>query len=88
MREMMHSPLEDKIVTISRATGSLTFPANFMLVGGMNPCPCNYYGDPVKECTCSPTMISRYRKRISGPLLDRIDIRVEVPHVEYDKLTD
>jgi magnesium chelatase family protein len=86
--EVMRQPLEDKIVTISRATGSLTFPANFMLVAAMNPCPCGYFGDPVKECTCSPAMITRYRKRISGPLLDRIDIHIEVPRVEYDKLTD
>jgi magnesium chelatase family protein len=86
--EVMRQPLEDKIVTISRAAGTLTFPANFMLVGAMNPCPCGYYGDPVKECTCSAMMISRYRKRISGPLLDRIDIHIEVPRVDYDKLTD
>ena len=86
--EVMRQPLEDKIVTISRATGTLTFPANFMLVAAMNPCPCGYYGDPVKECTCSAMMISRYRKRISGPLLDRIDIHIEVPRVDYDKLTD
>jgi magnesium chelatase family protein len=86
--EVMRQPLEDKVVTISRATGTLTFPANFMLVAAMNPCPCGYFGDPVKECTCSPSMITRYRKRISGPLLDRIDIHVEVPRVEYDKLTD
>ncbi len=86
--EVMRQPLEDKVVTISRATGTLTFPANFMLVAAMNPCACGYYGDPVKECTCSPSMITRYRKRISGPLLDRIDIHVEVPRVDYDKLTD
>jgi len=86
--EVMRQPLEDKIVTISRASGTLTFPANFMLVAAMNPCPCGYFGDPVKDCTCSPLMITRYRKRISGPLMDRIDIHVEVPRVEYDKLTD
>ncbi|MBC7232717.1 MAG: YifB family Mg chelatase-like AAA ATPase [Chloroflexi bacterium] len=86
--EVLRQPLEDKIVTISRATTTLTFPANFMLVAAMNPCPCGYFGDPVKECTCSPSMITRYRKRISGPLLDRIDIHVEVPRVEYEKLTD
>jgi magnesium chelatase family protein len=86
--EVMRQPLEDKVVTISRAAGTLTFPANFMLVAAMNPCPCGYYGDPVKECTCSPSIITRYRKRISGPLLDRIDIHVEVPRVEYDKLSD
>ena len=86
--EVLRQPLEDKVVTISRAQGSVTFPANFMLVAAMNPCPCGYYSDPVKECTCSPSLVSRYRKRISGPLLDRIDIFVEVPRVEYEKLTE
>ncbi|RME06442.1 MAG: ATP-binding protein [Anaerolineae bacterium] len=85
--EVMRQPLEDKKVTISRAQGSLTFPANFQLVAAMNPCPCGYYGDPVKECTCSSTMITRYQKRISGPLLDRIDIHIEVPRVDYEKLS-
>jgi magnesium chelatase family protein len=86
--EVMRQPIEDKIVTISRAQGSLTFPANFMLVGAMNPCPCGYYGDPIKECTCSSGVIIRYQKRISSPLLDRIDIHVEVPRVAYEKLSD
>jgi magnesium chelatase family protein len=86
--EVLRQPLEDKIVTISRAQGSLTFPANFMLVGAMNPCPCGYDGDPLRECTCSPSAITRYQKRISGPLLDRIDIHIEVPRVAYDKLSD
>ncbi|HEX77854.1 MAG TPA: YifB family Mg chelatase-like AAA ATPase [Dehalococcoidia bacterium] len=86
--EVLRQPLEDKVVTISRAQGSVTFPANFMLVAAMNPCPCGYYGDPVRECTCSPYLVSRYRKRISGPLLDRIDIFCEVPRVDYEKLTD
>jgi magnesium chelatase family protein len=86
--EVLRQPREDKFVTISRAQGSVTFPANFMLVAAMNPCPCGFYGDPVKECTCSPSMISRYQKRISGPLLDRIDIFVEVPRIEYEKLAD
>ncbi len=86
--EVLRQPLEDKIVTISRAQGTLTFPANFMLIAAMNPCPCGYFNDPVKECTCSLSMVSRYQKRISGPLLDRIDIHIEVPRVEYDKLTD
>ncbi len=86
--ESLRQPVEDKVVTISRAQGSVTFPANFMLVGAMNPCPCGYYGDPVKECKCSSSEISRYQKRISGPLLDRIDIYIEVPRVEYEKLTD
>ncbi len=86
--EVLRQPLEDKLVTISRAQGNLTFPANFMLVAAMNPCPCGFFGDPVRECTCSLTMVSRYQKRISGPLLDRVDIHIEVPRVEYDKLTD
>jgi len=86
--EVLRQPLEDKVVTISRAQGSVTFPANFMLVGAMNPCPCGYYGDPVKPCTCSPMLVSRYQKRISGPLLDRIDIFVEVPRIDYEKLAD
>jgi magnesium chelatase family protein len=86
--EVMRQPMEDKLVTISRAQGSLTFPANFQLVGAMNPCPCGYFGDPIKECTCSNQMITRYQKRISGPLLDRIDIHIEVPRVAYDKLSD
>jgi magnesium chelatase family protein len=86
--EVLRQPLEDKVVTISRAQGSITFPANFMLVAAMNPCPCGYYGDLIKECTCSASMISRYQKRISGPLLDRIDIFVQVPRVDYEKLAD
>ncbi|HLD94797.1 MAG TPA: YifB family Mg chelatase-like AAA ATPase [Anaerolineales bacterium] len=86
--EVMRQPIEDKVVTISRAQGSLTFPANFQLVGAMNPCPCGYYGDPIKPCTCSSSTITRYQKRISGPLLDRIDIHVEVPRVNYEKLSD
>ena len=85
--EVLRQPLEDKVVTISRAQGSVTFPANFMLVAAMNPCLCGYYGDAQRQCTCSPSMVSKYQKRISGPLLDRIDIFVEVPRVEYDKLT-
>jgi magnesium chelatase family protein len=83
----MRQPMEDKVVTISRAQGSLTFPANFQLVGAMNPCPCGYYGDPVKACTCASSTVTKYQKRISGPLLDRIDIHIEVPRVEYDKLS-
>ena len=85
--EVLRQPLEDKVVTISRAQGSLTFPANFALVAAMNPCPCGYYGDPVKECTCSSSTITRYQKRLSGPLLDRIDIHVDVPRVEFEKLS-
>jgi magnesium chelatase family protein len=86
--EVMRQPMEDKQVTISRAQGALTFPSNFQLVGAMNPCPCGYFGDPVKSCSCSHAMITRYQKRLSGPLLDRIDIHTEVPRVEYDKLSD
>jgi len=86
--EVLRQPLEDKTVTISRAAGRLTFPANFMLVGAMNPCPCGYHGDPHRQCSCSPGLVSRYQQRISGPFLDRVDIFVEVPHIEYDKLSD
>jgi len=86
--EVLRQPLEDKHVTISRARGSLTFPANFQLVAAMNPCPCGYYGDPQKPCTCSQAFITTYQKRISGPLLDRIDIHIQVPRVDYDKLSD
>ena len=86
--EVLRQPIEDKVVTISRAQGSLTFPANFQLIAAMNPCPCGYYSDPVKACTCSLSMVTKYQKRISGPLLDRIDIHIEVPRVEYEKLSD
>ena len=85
--EGLRQPLEDGVVSIARSTGTLTFPARFMLIAAMNPCPCGYYGDPVQECTCSLATVNRYQKRISGPLLDRIDIHVEVPRVDYDKLT-
>jgi magnesium chelatase family protein len=86
--EVLRQPLEDRIVSIARATGTLSFPANFVLVAAMNPCPCGYAGDPIKECTCSPLIVSRYQKRLSGPLLDRIDIHIEVPRVEFEKLSD
>jgi magnesium chelatase family protein len=84
--EVMRQPLEDGHVTISRAAGSLTFPARFMLIAALNPCPCGYYGDSKRECRCSPGQIERYRQRMSGPLLDRIDLHVEVPLVEYREL--
>jgi len=86
--EVLRQPLEDRVITISRAQGSVTFPANFMLVGAMNPCPCGYYSDPFKQCTCSPSLVTRYQKRISGPFIDRVDIFVEVPHIDYEKLSD
>jgi magnesium chelatase family protein len=85
--EALRQPLEDGIITISRAQGSLSFPAKFMMVGAMNPCPCGFATDPDKECTCTQHAIMRYQRRLSGPLLDRIDIHVEVPRVDYEKLT-
>jgi magnesium chelatase family protein len=86
--EVLRQPLEDKMVTISRAQGRVTFPSNFMLVGAMNPCPCGFYGDPFRQCTCPTSLVSRYQRRISGPFIDRVDIFVEVPHIDYEKLTD
>jgi magnesium chelatase family protein len=86
--EVLRQPMEDRQVTISRAAGTLTFPANFMLVAAQNPCPCGWYGDPIKPCSCSPAMISRYQHKVSGPLLDRIDIHLDVTRVDYEKLTD
>jgi magnesium chelatase family protein len=86
--EVLRQPLEDKVVTISRAQGRVTFPSSFMLVGAMNPCPCGYYGDPFRKCTCPQSIVSRYQRRISGPFIDRVDIFVEVPHIDYEKLTD
>ncbi len=85
--ESLRQPMEDRQVVVSRAQGSVMFPASFMLVGAMNPCPCGHYGDPLKECRCSLSDIIRYRKRLSGPLIDRLDIFVDVPRVDYDKLT-
>ena len=84
--EVLRQPMEDKLVTISRAQGTVTYPANFMLIGAMNPCHCGNLGDPRKQCSCSTSAVARYQKRISGPLLDRMDIFVEVPRVEYEKL--
>ncbi len=86
--EVMRQPLEDQTVTISRAMGSVTFPANVMLVAAMNPCPCGFRGDPRRSCNCSPPQIERYLGRISGPLLDRIDIHIEVPPVPFRELSD
>ena len=85
--EVMRQPMEDKVVTISRAKGSLTFSANFQLIAAMNPCPCGYYGDSQKPCTCAQGVVTKYQKRISGPMLDRIDIHIEVPRVDYEKLS-
>ncbi|HEV2762341.1 MAG TPA: YifB family Mg chelatase-like AAA ATPase [Pyrinomonadaceae bacterium] len=85
--EVLRQPLEDQKVTISRAAMSLTFPASFMLAAAMNPCPCGFWNDPTRECRCTPLQIQRYVGRISGPLLDRIDIHVDVPAVRFKELT-
>lgn len=85
--EVLRQPLEDSKVTVSRSKLSLEFPANFMLASAMNPCPCGYFTDPNKECTCSPPLIQKYMSKISGPLLDRIDIHIEVPAVKYKELS-
>src|SRR5213080_2585801 len=85
--EVLRQPLEDQKVTISRAAMSLTFPASFMLAAAMNPCPCGFWNDPTRECRCTPLQIQRYVGRISGPLLDRIDIHVDVPAVKFRELT-
>jgi magnesium chelatase family protein len=84
--EVLRQPLEEERVTISRAATSLTYPARFMLVAAMNPCPCGYYSDSTKECSCTVPQIQRYRSKISGPLMDRIDIHIEVPAVKYRDL--
>lgn len=84
--EVLRQPLEDGRITVARAAGSIDYPASFMLVAAMNPCPCGFFADPQKECRCTPTQIARYRSRVSGPLLDRIDIQVEVPAVAYEAL--
>jgi magnesium chelatase family protein len=84
--EVMRQPLEDGAVTIARAALSVSFPSRFMLAAAMNPCPCGFFGDPTRECHCSPPQIQRYVSKISGPLLDRIDIHIEVPAVKYKEL--
>lgn len=86
--ETMRQPLEDGVITISRATGSFEYPANFMLVASMNPCPCGNYGSRDLECTCSPAVIQKYLKKISGPLLDRIDLKINVERVKFIELSD
>ncbi len=86
--EALRQPLEDRIVTVSRVSGRADFPAGFQLIGAMNPCPCGHFGDPVKECSCTPYQIQKYFNRISGPLLDRIDLHVDVPRVQYDEIAD
>ena len=84
--ENLRQPLEENTVTISRAQGSLTFPAQFLMVAAMNPCPCGYLNDSLKECICAPSQIIRYKRKLSGPLLDRIDLHVEVPRLKYEEM--
>ena len=84
--EALRQPLEDGVVTISRVAGTLTYPCSITLVAAMNPCPCGYFGHPTKKCTCSPQQVSRYLSKISGPMLDRLDIHVEVPPIDFDSL--
>ena len=86
--DTLREPLEERSITISRAGGAATYPARFVLVAAMNPCPCGYWGDAERECTCLPDQIERYRGRLSGPLLDRIDLRVHVPRVPFERLRD
>ncbi|MBI5729176.1 MAG: YifB family Mg chelatase-like AAA ATPase [Candidatus Magasanikbacteria bacterium] len=85
--ESLRQPLEDGVITVSRAQGTITFPARFILVASQNPCPCGYASDPDQRCVCTPLQLVRYQKKISGPLLDRIDLNIEVPRVEFDKLS-
>ena len=86
--ESLRQPLEDGLVSVARAKASYVFPAKFILVAAMNPCPCGYHNDPEKDCTCTSHQVNRYQRKISGPILDRIDLYVEVPHIKYEKLTD
>lgn len=86
--EALRQPIEDGTITISRVSGSLTYPSEIMLVCAMNPCPCGYYGHPTKKCTCSKGMPAKYLSKVSGPLLDRMDIHIEVPQVDFKKLSD
>jgi magnesium chelatase family protein len=85
--EMLRQPLEDRHITIARAKYSIDYPANFMMVASMNPCPCGYYNHPTKPCVCTPSQVQKYLNKISGPLLDRIDIQVEITPVPFDELT-
>jgi len=85
--ESLRQPLEDGLVTVSRASGSLTFPASFILIAAQNPCPCGYLTDPARQCVCTPTQIIRYQKRVSGPIVDRIDLHIEVPSIKFEELS-
>lgn len=86
--ESLRAPIEDGKITISRVNTTITYPSKFMVVASMNPCPCGYYGSEVKECKCTPNMIRKYLAKVSGPLLDRIDIQIEVPQVRYEKINE
>lgn len=86
--EVLRQPIEDRVITVSRAKYTVNYPASFMLVASMNPCPCGYHGHPVKQCTCTPSQVNRYINRISGPLLDRIDLQVEIQPVPFDEMAD
>ena len=86
--ESLRQPLEDRVITVSRAKATVKYPASFMMVGSMNPCPCGYYGSKQGECKCSPSQIIKYKSRVSGPLMDRMDIRITVDSVKYDELTE
>ncbi|MBQ8514682.1 MAG: YifB family Mg chelatase-like AAA ATPase [Ruminococcus sp.] len=86
--DIMRQPLEDHVVTITRASGTITYPCRFMLVGAMNPCPCGYYGHPKKKCTCAPQQVQKYLSKISGPLMERFDLCLEIEPVEFDELSD
>ena len=85
--EVLRQPIEDRVITVSRAKYTVDYPSSFMLVASMNPCPCGYYGHPTRQCTCMPGAVTKYMNRISGPLMDRIDIQVEIQPVEFDELT-
>ena len=85
--ENLRQPLEENEITVSRAQGSLTFPAQFLMVAAMNPCPCGYLNDSLKECICAPSQIIKYKRKLSGPLLDRIDLHVEVPRLKYEEMS-
>jgi magnesium chelatase family protein len=84
--ESLRQPLEERVITVARMQGVETFPAQFMLVAAMNPCPCGYFGNPINDCVCTPGAVSKYKKKISGPILDRIDLHIEVPSVSFEKL--
>ena len=86
--EVLRQPIEDRVITISRAKFTVAYPASFMLVASMNPCPCGYYNHPEKDCVCSPGVVQKYLNKISGPLLDRIDLHIEVVPVPFEKLSE